>query len=98
MFREAEKSQSNGASAIHQASTSKESITEFIRFTFNACPDKWLYSRDVVMQVRLGEQKGLVDVKSDALAATHNVLGRLTNTGELMAKGERQKRRYRLRT
>lgn len=98
MFQEAEENQSNGNLVIHQESPHQESITDFVRGIFNIYPSKWFYARDIVMLVRHGEQKGLVDVGSDALAATHNVLGRLANTGELMTKGERQKRRYKLKS
>ncbi len=74
----------------------KETITEFVREIFELNPGKWLTPNTIVTHVRLGIHKRLVDC-SDPLAATHNVLNRLSvRTNELQTKGKPNAKHYRL--
>lgn len=90
----------NGIIASAQKSFGKESITEFIRGIFRSHPARWYSAMQIIAQVRVGKQRGMLELESAHLPqSTHNVLARLGKPGkELKTKGKRQKRRYKLRT
>lgn len=77
----------------------KETITDFIRGIFRSNPTRRFSAKEIVAQVRLGKQSGMLELESaNLLQSAHNVLSRISGEGkELQTRGKRQKRRYKLR-